>query len=347
MTAILLASFGGPEAPDEVIPFLERVTAGRGVPRERLEKVAEHYYALGGRSPINEQNRALIAALSDELASRGRTEPIYFGNRNSEPFFADAIAAAQADGHTSMIALATSAYSSYSGCRQYRENIAVALNDSSSGVDVRKIQAYYDRDGFSAPFVDSVSAAFADLVARGHSADDIHVFFTTHSIPTSMSATSGPESSRIEGDGLYVRQHLDVAQRVIDGAATVTGADLPWSLVFQSRSGPPTIPWLEPDINDAIRATSAKAVIVAPIGFISDHVEVIWDLDNEALATADEVGIDFIRVATPGTDPRFVSALADIVVAALAGSYVDRGTCTPECCPNARASLPVIEPVRS
>ncbi len=349
--AILLASFGGPEGPDEVMPFLERVTAGRGVPRERLEAVSQHYLALGGVSPINEQNRGLIAALGDELGRRGITQPLYWGNRNSAPFFVDAIRDLHADGHRRVLAIATSAYSSYSGCRQYRENLAAALTESGAGdeVQITKVRPYYDQPGFAEPFATGLAASLQDLATRGFDVADSHVLFTTHSIPVSMALTSGPEDLRA-GDlpGMYERQHLDVAERVI---RALGGSQAPaWSLVFQSRSGPPQVPWLEPDVNDALEdlaAQGVRAVVLAPIGFISDHVEVVWDLDHEAADTAERLGLTVLRVATPGVDPAFVSALADLAQEAVGGGQIGHdGTwptlCSGGCCPNSRADLPAV-----
>jgi len=345
--SLLLASFGGPEGPDEVMPFLERVTAGRGVPRERLEEVSHHYLALGGVSPINDQNRALLAALRAELDSRGIDLPLYWGNRNSAPFFADTLREMGNAGHRSVLAVATSAYSSYSGCRQYRENLAVARTEAGlDGVlEIAKVHPYFDRAGFVAPFRRSVHDALAGLREQGLAGDDVVVLFTTHSIPTAMAIGSGPDEGRSdELPGLYERQHLEVAEQVM------ADSDVPWRLVFQSRSGPPQVPWLEPDINDALRewaAAGARAAVVAPIGFISDHVEVVWDLDHEARETADELGMELVRVPTPGTDAQFVSALVDTVVQALAGQAPATRLCTSTCCANLRTPLPTVPGVAS
>lgn len=340
--AILLASFGGPEGPDEVMPFLERVTAGRGVPRDRLEAVAEHYLALGGVSPINGQNRMLLAALRAELDRRGIDLPLFWGNRNSAPFFADALREAAEAGCRTVLAVATSAYSSYSGCRQYRENLAGALTETGlDGVlDIAKLLPYYARDGFVQPFAGGVRAALLALEARGIPADATAVLFTTHSIPTSMALGSGPDEGRpTELPGRYEQQHLDVAARVM------TDLDVPWRLVFQSRSGPPQVPWLEPDVNDAIREEAAagrRAVILVPIGFVSDHVEVVWDLDHEGAATAAEVGIEMVRVPTPGIDPDFVAALVDAIQEAYDGATPMSGLCSTTCCANPRAEQPTV-----
>jgi len=345
-TALLLSSFGGPEGPDEVMPFLERVTAGRGIPRERLEAVGAHYYALGGVSPINAQNRALIAALRAELDARGSDLPIAFGNRNSAPFFADAIRELSDAGHQEVLALATSAYSSYSGCRQYRENLAAA---SDSCVTVRKLRPYFDLDGFVIPFAEGIVEALDRLTAAGIALNDIALVFTTHSVPLSMTQTAGPEALRGgEEFGIYVEQHEGAINRVLERVTRVREVP-PASLAFQSRSGPPTIPWLEPDINEVIAIEASmgkKAVIVVPIGFISDHVEVVWDLDHEARDTAEQHGLAFERVATPGTHPAFVAGLADLVLASLDGDTRAQWApfCSADCCPNARGEQPVVSP---
>lgn len=342
--AVLLASFGGPEAPGEVMPFLERVTAGRDVPRERLEEVAHHYLAVGGVSPINAQNRLLLEHLGTAMAARAIELPLYWGNRNSPPFFADALRQVHADGHRHLLAIATSAYSSYSGCRQYRENLAAALADAGldGRLDVRKAEPYYRRAGFIEPFADGLASALADLTDP----TTARVLFTTHSIPVSMAESAGPSGERVGLPGLYERQHLDVAGRVM-AAVRATFGEIPWRLVYQSRSGSPRIPWLEPDVGDAIREAQAAGtthVIVVPIGFVSDHVEVIWDLDHEARDIAHELGIGMTRVATPGVDERFVAALVDVVAESLPAdsSTAPTGLCSPGCCPNARADLPVV-----
>jgi protoporphyrin/coproporphyrin ferrochelatase len=344
--AVLLASFGGPEGPDEVMPFLERVTAGRGVPPERLVEVSHHYMALGGVSPINEQNREILKHLREEMDSRGLQVPLYWGNRNSPPFFADIVEEIRAAGHRRVLVLATSAYSSYSGCRQYRENLAQALDQAGLGdqLEVRKVPPYFDRNGFRQPFVDGV----LDALVGVEDASEVEVLFTTHSIPEAMAEGSGPDSLRQGLPGLYERQHLEVARDIMDRVLTARSwPAIDWRLVFQSRSGPPQIPWLEPDICDAVRqaAESGKeAVVVVPIGFVSDHVEVIWDLDHEANEAAQEAGIGFTRVATPGVDPRFVASLVDAVSEVLDDTFAAPlpDLCATTCCRNARADLPVI-----
>ena len=355
--AILLTSFGGPEGPDEVMPFLERVTAGRGVPRERLEDVQHHYLALGGVSPINQQNRDLLAAIEEELVRQEIDIPIYLGNRNSEPYFADTISQMHVDGHRRVLAFVTSAYSSYSGCRQYRENLAKALIDTglSESMRIDKIRHYFDHPGFIEPFAQGLVTALHTLETEGFSTSDIHIFFTTHSIPSSMAETSGPLGIREQlAEGAYVSQHKASAMCVIESAQRELGGSLPdWSLVYQSRSGPPQMPWLEPDIGDALvdaKSHGVKAVIVIPIGFVSDHVEVIWDLDEEAKKISGEVGLRFVRVATPGVAREFVSGIVELIKERLRST--DRKAlsnlgpwpdfCAIGCCPNSRAELPTV-----
>lgn len=357
--AILLTSFGGPEGPDEVMPYLERVTAGRGIPRERLEEVSHHYLALGGVSPINEQNRALLAKMREYFPSRGINVPIYWGNRNSEPFFSDVVKQMYDDGHRTVLAWVTSAYSSYSGCRQYRENLyqALAENDLVGKMVIDKVRHYFDHPGFLETSIDGVSEAVLKLRERGLADEDIDVMFATHSIPDAMGESSGPPARRDEfkaPGGAYAAQHLAASQLVMDAVAHTTGGAQPsWQLVYQSRSGAPSIPWLEPDVNDAIVAAKKvgkKGVIVVPIGFVSDHVEVIWDLDNEAKETADNNELDFIRVATAGDSEAFVEGIADLILErfenadkkALSplGPWPD--FCAVGCCPNLRKELPVV-----
>ena len=340
--AILLASFGGPEGPDEVIPFLERVTAGKGIPRERLEEVGQHYFTLGGVSPINAQNRELVTALRDALTARGVGIPLVLGNRNSAPFLDTVLTDLHADGRPRVLAIATSAYASYSGCRQYREDIAAAVGDAdlAGRIDVVKMRHYFDEDGFVLPFAESLAAALDRFAADGFGDDETVVAFTTHSIPHAMALGSGPlDEHRPLDQSVYVREHLDAIERTVALTARLRGLPTPeWTLSYQSRSGPPQVPWLEPDINDELAALATKgkrAVAVVPIGFVSDHMEVIWDLDNEAKATAAGLGMAFTRIATPGTHPAFVAALADKIVRTVRdGHSDDRGPhwCADGCC---------------
>lgn len=314
--AVLLAGFGGPEGQSDVIPFLRNVTRGRGIPEERLEAVAGHYRAFDGVSPVNGQNRALKAALEAELAARGVDLPVYWGNRNWDPYLRDAVTAAADAGHTRLLAITTSAYSSYSSCRQYREDLAEALAETGLEGTVRidTVRPYFDHPGFVTPFVDGVRGALAEVAARGISSADIHVLFSTHSIPAADAAASGPPERDFGPGGAYEAQHRAVADVIM---AEVSAATVPYSLAYQSRSGPPSTPWLEPDVNDAIAELAehgTKAVVIVPVGFTSDHMEVKWDLDTEAVATAREHGIFAVRVSTPGVQPAFVCGLVDLVL---------------------------------
>ena len=349
--AILLLGFGGPEGQDDVIPFLRNVTRGRGIPDERLEEVAHHYRHFGGVSPINQQNRELRVALSQELGVRGLTLPVYWGNRNWAPYVSDALQRIHDDGHSTVLAIATSAYSSYSSCRQYREDLADALEATALGSTLRidKVRQFFDHPGFIAPFVASVSAAFVALAEQHPGWDvsrDVEVLFSTHSIPQSDADRSGPPELGFGPGGAYVAQHRAVAEAIM----THAGLSSPWQLVFQSRSGPPAVPWLDPDINDALRelpAAGRKAVVIVPVGFVSDHMEVMWDLDTEALETAREVGLEAIRAATPGTDPSYVAGLVDLIAERVTGMAASErphetalgpwfDVCRTACCENAR-----------
>jgi protoporphyrin/coproporphyrin ferrochelatase len=352
--AFLLVSFGGPEGPDDVMPFLENVTRGRGIPPERLEEVSHHYLALGGISPINAQNRALVAALRNEFEARGIGLPIYWGNRNWDPYLTPEIERIHADGHRRVLAIATSAYSSYSGCRQYREDLARSLEEAGlvGKLAIDKVRHYFDHPGFVQPFAEGLTAALAGLAQEGFTREDVHVFFTTHSIPNAMAETSGPPGF-FDANGAYVAQHLAAIECVLAGVRA-GGVETPgWSLVYQSRSGSPEVPWLEPDINDAIRdahARRVRAAVVVPIGFVSDHVEVVWDLDHEARETCDELGVRMVRVPTPGTHPAFVAAIADLVLeragtapaVALSSLGPWPGICAADCCRNLRRDLPTV-----
>ncbi len=301
--AFLLVSFGGPEGPDEVIPFLERVTAGRGIPPERLKLVGQHYFDRGGVSPINGHCRTLLDQLETAFRGAGIDIPLYWGNRNSAPFLDDTVAQMKADGVKRAVAFVTSAYSSYSGCRQYRENIAAALGLVGAGPPVvDKLRVFFNHPGFIDPMVDGVAASIERI-----DTSTTHVFFTAHSIPTSSAATCDYEQQITNAAGL-------VAERVAGMP--------PWSVVWQSRSGPPSMPWLEPDICDAITAlgeTTTKNVVVVPIGFISDHMEVLQDLDTDAAAAATEAGLGFSRVPTSSGDQRFVDMIVELVKEQTAG----------------------------
>jgi ferrochelatase len=339
------------------MPFLERVTAGRGVPRERLEEVLHHYLTLGGVSPINEQNRALIAALRAEFKVRKIELPIYWGNRNSDPYFADTLKNIYSDGYRNVLALVTSAYSSYSGCRQYRENLAKALEDADlvGKLNIDKVRQYFDHPGFITPFAEGLVAAIDQALAQGIESKELRIFFATHSIPNSMSETSGPAGMREEYvGGMYVAQHEQTAKLVTEFASRLTTKKIPsWELVYQSRSGSPAIPWLEPDIGDAINGVAKseiRGVIVVPIGFISDHVEVIWDLDDEAREIAEKNELFFARVATPGVAREFITGIAELVEERIAGASKKALStlgpwpdfCAVGCCPNSRGELPTV-----
>ncbi|MDQ0095453.1 ferrochelatase [Paeniglutamicibacter psychrophenolicus] len=326
--AILLASFGGPEGQEDVIPFLRNVTKGRGIPDERLEEVATHYRANGGISPINAQNRALKAALEAELAARDINVPVYWGNRNWAPYVAETIEQIHAEGHRKVLMLSTSAYSGYSSCRQYREDLGVALRETGleGKLEVDKVRQYFDTPGFVTPFMgglrDSLAEVRAQLVAAGNPEGEIKIVFVTHSIPTSDAQAAGPRDlvATLDTD-LYSAQHLAVADAILAGVPEAAG--LSHSLVFQSRSGAPHVPWLEPDINDALteyQAAGVAGVVVMPIGFVSDHMEVLWDLDTEARETCAELGLAFHRAPTPGTHADFVSGMVDLVAERLAGA---------------------------
>jgi len=349
--AFLLLSFGGPQGPDEVLPFLRRVTAGKGIPDERLEQVGEHYHAFGGRSPINDQNRAFIAAVEEDFRSTGIDLPVYWGNRNWDPFLADTLRQMRDDGVRRAACLLTSAYSSYSGCRQYRENLADAVAAVGAGAPrLDRLRHYFNHPGFVEPMVDATLSALADL---GDSARrDAHVLFVTHSVPEAMNETSGPDG------GAYVAQHRVVADEVGERVRQETGHRYPTELVFCSRSGPPHVPWLEPDVNDRIEELARHGVggvVVVPIGFVSDHMEVIYDLDTEAAATAEKVGVEFVRAATAGVDPRFVTMVRDLL---LERATAERGSeprrlsvgslgpswdvCPVGCCPNPRGDRPAL-----
>ncbi|WP_427018714.1 ferrochelatase [Pseudarthrobacter sp. P1] len=359
--AVLLASFGGPEGQDDVLPFLRNVTRGRGIPDERLDEVSHHYRANGGISPINAQNRALKAALEAELAARGIELPVLWGNRNWDPYIPETLQNAYDAGHRRLLMVTTSAYSCYSSCRQYREDIGIALTET--GLDgklaVDKVRQYFDHPGFVQPFIEGTAASLAkvraDLAAAGTPDAPVHILFATHSIPTRDAEAAGrsaDEPREFAEQSAYVAQHLAAADAIIGqvdpGAA--------WSLVYQSRSGAPHVPWLEPDINDAmaeLAGSGTKGVVVVPLGFVSDHMEVVWDLDTEAKETAAELGLAFDRAPTPGTHQKFITGLVDLICERTArNTIVDRpamtklgpwyDVCRPGCCANLRGEKPTI-----
>ncbi len=351
--ALLVVSFGGPEGPDDVVPFLANVTAGRGIPEERLRAVGEHYFRFGGVSPINEQNRRLVAAIESELGERGIALPVYWGNRNWAPYLADTVQQMARDGIHRALAFFTSAYSSYSGCRQYRENLADAVSTPSTDgapadLAVDRLGPYFNHPGFVLPFVDATVRALADLPWPAR--DGARLVFSTHSLPLVLAETSGTEG------GAYVAQHRQVAEWVADAVAMRTGVERGWDLVYQSRSGPPGQPWLEPDVGEHVvrlRDAGVPGVVVIPIGFVSDHMEVVWDLDTQAREQAESVGMPYARADTPGLDPRFVSMVGDLVVERLGGVPVQQrrrmastpaapDRCVRGCCPNPRGHRPAL-----
>ena len=349
--ALLLVSFGGPEGLDDVLPFLENVTRGRGIPRERLEEVAEHYVAVDGVSPINEQNRELLRELRDELAEAGLELPVYWGNRNWAPYLRDAIAEMARDGVRRALCVVTSAYASYSGCRQYREDLAAAIaavGAPAAELRLDKLRHYFDADGFVRPQAEAAAAALASMP------EGSRLLFVTHSIPVAMAESAGPPDAR----GAYVAQHSEVARLVAGAVAASAAVEPAWDLVYCSRSGPPTQPWLDPDVNDHLEALSAAGVagvVLAPIGFVSDHMEVRHDLDTEAAETAQRLGLAFARVPTVGVDRAFVRSLLDRVLERAAnerGEPADRPSLSPlgpshdvcpaGCCPNLRGARPAL-----
>jgi ferrochelatase len=340
--ALLVVSFGGPEQPEDVVPFLENVTRGRGISPDRLTEVASHYLQAGGRSPINEQNRALVTALENELERMGLSLPVYWGNRNWHPYLADELARMRDDGVRRAAVFVTSAYSSYSGCRQYREDLAAAAEAVGPHTPtLDRLRHCFDHPGFIQANADAVVGALGDLPQGA--APDARLVFVTHSIPIAMAETAGPNG------GAYVAQHLAVAAAVTADVESRAGTPHGYDLAYCSRSGPPQVPWLEPDVNDHLKVLAAvvPAVVLAPIGFISDHMEVRYDLDTEALSTARELGLPAARAATVGTHPAFVAAICDLLVeraAAERGEPVVRASigapgpshevCPVGCCPN-------------
>ena len=357
--AVLLVSYGGPNGPDDVLPFMRNATAGRGVPDERLVEVSGHYALFGGRSPINARNAELAAALKDALAARGSSVPVVVGNRNWHPFLSEALGSLAEAGAKRVVCVITSAYASYSGCRQYREDLAAALEASGAAIELDKIGPYADTQGFLDANVDALvdavvstgstnpaagRAASASVVSTSSTSETTgpKVLFVTHSIPVAMDDASGP------GDpaGTYLAQHLRVASRVAQAASARLGRPIDWEMAFCSRSGPPQVPWLEPDVNDRLRQLpneGVRSVVVSPIGFVNDHMEVVYDLDTQAAQTASEVGLEFRRAATAGVHPAFVAALADELVLRARVSTGDAGEngigryrCPENCCRSGR-----------
>lgn len=366
--AIVLVSFGGPEKPDDVIPFLENVLRGRNVPRERMLAVAEHYYHFGGKSPINDQNRALIAALEALLETEGPRLPIYFGNRNWHPMLADTFAQMRNDGVTHALAFVTSAFSSYSGCRQYRENIAAAQAAVGEGAPrIDKLRGFHNHPKFIEVMIERTRDALAAVEPARR--DAVTILFSAHSIPESMAAGCAYAEQLRDASGLVAAAVGAVPEVTVDEAETsaATGATgegatrgataappatppppvappVQWRVVYQSRSGPASQPWLGPDVGDAIDEEAdrgRRAVVVVPIGFISDHMEVIHDLDHDAQEHAEARGLQMVRAATAGTHPVFVSMIRDLIIERTSGSSERPcvgalgprpDVCLPDCC---------------
>lgn len=345
--SILLLSFGGPEGPDQVVPFLRNVTRGRGIPDERLVEVGRHYELFDGISPINDQNRALLSALRDALDAAGVHLPLYWGNRNWHPMLNDTVQRMVTDERRHALVLATSAYSSYSSCRQYRENLEAARVEVDGAPLLTKVRPFFNHPGFVEASVDRLRTALRGVDPES----EVHLLFTAHSIPASMA------------DGCdYQAQLAEVARLCVDGLdglhSEPSGSH---RVVFQSRSGPPQVPWLEPDVCDAIeelvaasgRPVGEVTVVVVPIGFVSDHMEVVYDLDTEAAAVCERLGVTLVRVPTVGTHDRFVAGLVELVVEQLAGgrpvsvgALAPRPTpCAEGCCPaGTRPQRPGVRP---
>jgi len=339
--AILLVSFGGPDGPDDVLPFLENVLRGKNVPRERLLEVAEHYYHFGGASPINHQNRQLKAALEGHLQAEGPNLPVYWGNRNWHPLLPETLAQMKADGVQRCLALTTSAFSCYSGCRQYRENLAAASQQVGGGLVIHKLRVFFNHPGFVEPLAQETAAVYRQIPVSDRSRTKI--LFSAHSIPLAMADNSA-----------YVRQLQEASRLVAEGAGLTADQ---WELVFQSRSGPASQAWLEPDVGDRIRQLQAEQgvaqIVIVPIGFVSDHLEVLYDLDTEAKALCDELGIGFHRVATVGTNPAFVRGLGDLIRERTAGAArlavgqfpANHDFCPLDCCLSGRPGAPTLPTV--
>jgi len=332
--AILVLSFGGPERSEDVMPFLENILRGKNVPRERMLEVAEHYYRFGGKSPINEQNRRLIAALEAELAQHGPGLPIYWGNRNWHPMLTDTLRQMKADGVRRALAFVTSAYSSYSSCRQYREDIARAQEAVGEGAPVvDKIRVFHNHPGFVAALVDRVQDALAKIPQDRR--ETAHLIYTAHSIPLGMAQTSD-----------YEKQLKETGRLVADQLGRKDGA---WQLVYQSRSGSSSQPWLGPDILDYLRELKTQGgspdVVIAPIGFVSDHMEILFDLDTEARELCAKLGLHMLRAETMGTHPTFISMIRELILERTNEGQPRRAlgvlgprpdVCAEDCCPMPR-----------
>src|SRR5580700_1447854 len=333
--AILVVSFGGPESAEDVIPFLENVLRGRNVPRERLLAVAEHYYHFGGKSPINQQTRELIAALDSELARHGPKLPVYWGNRNWHPMLAETLQQMKQDGIRRALAFVTSAYSSYSGCRQYREDIGRAQNEvraqsevGAGAPEIEKLRAFFNHPGFVEATEERLRDALVQLPENAR--QNVQIVYTAHSIPLSMA------------NSCDYRKQLEEVRKLVSARLGITND----ALVYQSRSGAPGQPWLEPDVLDHLREVKARdlasAVVLAPIGFISDHMEVLYDLDIEARQRCDSLALLMVRAKTVGVHPKFIAAIRELILERMnpgterraLGSLGPRpDVCAEDCCP--------------
>ena len=333
--AFLLVSFGGPEGPGDVMPFLQNVTRGRGIPPERLEAVAEHYDAVGGVSPINQQCRDLIAAIGKDFAAAGVDLPIYWGNRNWDPYLTGTVAEMAAAGVRRALAFVTSAYGSYSSCRQYLDDIERARAEAGPGAPrIDKIRHFFSHPGFIEPFADATRRAIGSLPPDAR--QGVPLVFTAHSIPEAMAAASGPPPG-----GRYPAQLAEAAgliaervNRAADPGGETPGGGHPWRLAYQSRSGPPSQPWLGPDVCDYLQELArdgAPGAVLVPVGFISDHMEVVHDLDIEAAGVARRLRLPLARAATPGTDPRFVSMVTALVSERRGGQLPPSALGSPGC----------------
>ena len=324
--ALLLISFGGPEGPDDVMPFLENVLRGKNVPRERMLEVAEHYNHFGGISPINEQNRQLLAAIKQELADHDIDLPVYWGNRNWHPMIPDALKQMKDDGVSKALAFFTSAYSCYSGCRQYRENIIEAQSEiGTSAPEVHKLRMFFNHPLYIQASADRVMEALNNVADEKR--DQTHFVFTAHSIPVSMA------------EGCKYSTQLSEACRLI----MQNIGEHNWDLVYQSRSGPPSQPWLEPDVCDfmeSLKARGVEDIVVMPVGFVSDHMEVLFDLDTEAQEKCEDLGIRMQRAASVGTHPKFISMIRHLILERTTGSEKlaigdmppNHDVCPVDCC---------------
>ncbi|MEE2686459.1 MAG: ferrochelatase [Planctomycetota bacterium] len=333
--AMILVSFGGPEGPDDVMPFLENVLRGRDVPRERMLSVAEHYYQFGGVSPINHDNRRLVSLLEKQLSTHGMASPVYFGNRNWHPMLADTIEQMKNDGVRRALAIVTSGYSSYSSCRQYKEDIEVAREAVGEGApEVDKLRVFFNHPGFIESMTGCAARALEQIDQDAR--DDCHVLFTAHSIPLTMS------------DGCAYAAQMEEVSRLVSRELGVEN----WRVVYQSRSGPPQQPWLEPDICDAIRESADKGasnIVVVPVGFISAHMEILFDIDTEAQGVCDQLGIQMVRADTVGHQERFIEMLCQLISERICGDQpvavgnleAPPHVCAADCCPvGARSGRP-------